>query len=145
MNLRKYLVLLAVTGFGGTGDVLLKRGMQQVGAIDLHRVQALLGALANPWIVVGILCLTCFFASYLTALSWADLSYVLPATALGYVVVTLLSKYFLHEHISSLRWLGVMLITCGVGWVTRGPALTAERPQAHLARAARATEQHEIA
>ena len=142
MNIRKYLVLLAVMCFGGTGDVLLKRGMQDVGPIDLHHPQALLGALTNPWILIGILCLTCFFASYLTALSWADLSYVLPATALGYVVLALLSKYFLHEQISNLRWAGVLLISCGVGWVTRGPALTAKPRETRLATA---EEQHEIA
>ncbi len=142
MNVRKYLVLLAVMAFGGTGDVLLKRGMQDVGAIDLRHLQTLLGAVATPWILIGILCLTCFFASYLTALSWADLSYVLPATALGYVVVALLSKYFLHEHVSSLRWLGILLISCGVGWVTRGPALTAQSSERHLHSP---KEQHEIA
>lgn len=142
MNIRKYLVLLAVMCFGGTGDVLLKRGMQDVGAIDLHHLQTLLGALADPWILIGIVCLTCFFASYLTALSWADLTYVLPATALGYVVLALLSKYFLHEHISSLRWAGVLLISCGVGWVTRGPALTAHPREK---RVHSQEEQHEIA
>lgn len=142
MNVRKYLVLLAVMCFGGTGDVLLKRGMMDVGAIDLHHLRTLLGALADPWILIGIVCLTCFFASYLTALSWADLSYVLPATALGYVVVAMLSKYFLHEHVSSWRWLGIMLISCGVGWVTRGPALTAQQHAPHLAQP---RGQHEIA
>lgn len=142
MNIRKYLVLLAVMCFGGTGDVLLKRGMQDVGAIDLHHLQTLLSALADPWILIGIVCLTCFFASYLTALSWADLTYVLPATALGYVVLALLSKYFLHEHISSLRWAGVLLISCGVGWVTRGPALTAHPRET---RVPSREEQHEIA
>jgi drug/metabolite transporter (DMT)-like permease len=120
--------LLAIVCFGGTGDVLLKRGMIEVGPIDLHHPLALVGALTQPWVLLGVVCLTCFFASYLTALSWADLSYVLPATGLGYVVVALLSRYFLHEHVSSWRWLGVMLISCGVGWVTRGPALT-EQPQ----------------
>lgn len=128
--------------FGGTGDVLLKRGMMDVGAINLHHLQTLLGALADPWILIGIVCLTCFFASYLTALSWADLSYVLPATAMGYVVVALLSKYFLHEHVSPWRWLGILLISGGVGWVTRGPALTAQRREKPLAQA---REQHEIA
>ena len=68
-----------------------------------------------------------FFASYLTALSWADLTFVLPATALGNVIVALLSKFWLHETISWQRWAGIVLITIGVGFVAQGPALT-ERP-----------------
>lgn len=142
MNVRKYFVLFAVMCFGGTGDVLLKRGMMDVGAINLHHPQALLGALADPWILIGITCLTCFFASYLTALSWADLSYVLPATAMGYVVVALLSRYFLHEHVSPWRWLGVLLVSCGVGWVTRGPALTVRSRESRIHAPG---GQHEIA
>jgi len=130
VNLRKYLVLVLVMLFGGTGDVLLKRGMQQLEPIRFsHLAQDLLGALGNPWVVVGILCLIAFFASYLVALSWADLSYVLPATALGYVLVAVLSKYLLHENVSAFRWAGILLISCGVGWVTRGPALTEPQPQ----------------
>ena len=143
MNFKKYLVLFAVMCFGSTGDALLKRGMNDFGPVDLHHLLHVVTALANPWVLLGIVCLTAFFASYLTALSWADLSYVLPATALGYVVVTLLGKYFLHENVSPLRWLGVLLISCGVGWVTRGPALTS--PQARKARIRAHKEQHEIA
>jgi drug/metabolite transporter (DMT)-like permease len=75
-------------------------------------------------VILGILCLAGFFYSYLTALSWADLTFVLPATAFGYVVTAVLSKYFLHESISMLRWTGVLLIAGGVGLVTRGPSLT---------------------
>jgi drug/metabolite transporter (DMT)-like permease len=137
LNYKKYLVLFAITCFGSTGDALLKRGMNDFGPVDLHNVLHVVTALGNPWILIGILSLIVFFASYLIALSWADLSYVLPATALGYVVVTLLGKYFLHENVSALRWLGVMLVSCGVGWVTRGPSLT--EPQAPV------KEQHEIA
>ena len=66
----------------------------------------LLEALRNPWVITGILCLLGFFASYLTALSWADLTFVLPATAFGYVVVALLSRFWLHEHITSTAGLG---------------------------------------
>jgi len=125
VNLRKYLVLLLVMLFGGTGDVLLKLGMKQLAPIRFsHLVPDLFAALGNPWVVIGICCLIAFFASYLTALSWADLSYVLPATAMGYVLITLLSKFLLHETVSVYRWGGVLLISCGVGWVTRGPALT---------------------
>ena len=138
MNYKKYLVLLAVTCFGATGDALLKRGMNDFGPIDPRHLMHVVAALGNPWVLAGILCLIGFFASYLTALSWADLSYVLPATALGYVVLTLLGKYFLHENVSATRWLGVVLISCGVGWVTRGPALTARPAGGH-------EEHHEIA
>jgi drug/metabolite transporter (DMT)-like permease len=60
----------------------------------------------------------------MTALSWADLTYVLPATSLGYVLLALIAKYFLHEQVSPLRWLGIALISAGVGFVTQGPELT---------------------
>lgn len=143
MNLKKYLVLLAVMCFGSIGDALLKRGMDAFGPVNLHHPWHVVAALANPWVLLGISCLIAFFASYLTALSWADLSYVLPATALGYVLVTLFGRYFLHENVTPLRWLGVLLISCGVGWVTRGPAVT--KPEPLEARLRRREEQHEIA
>jgi len=69
-----------------------------------------------------------FFASYLSALSWADLTYVLPATSLSYILMVLLAKFFLHEHVSLWRWLGVALIVTGVGFVASGPEAT---PGAH--------------
>lgn len=143
MNLKKYLVLLAVMCFGSIGDALLKRGMDAFGPVNLHHPWHVVAALANPWVLLGISCLIAFFASYLTALSWADLSYVLPATALGYVLVTLFGRYFLHENVTPLRWLGVLLISCGVGWVTRGPAVT--KPEPLEPRLRRREEQHEIA
>ena len=143
MNLKKYLVLLAVMCFGSIGDALLKLGMDAFGPVDPRHPWHVLAALGNPWVLVGISCLIAFFASYLTALSWADLSYVLPATALGYVLVTLFGRYFLHENVTPLRWLGVLLISCGVGWVTRGPEVT--KPEPLEARLRAREEQHEIA
>ena len=76
---------------------------------------------------MGIALLIGFFASYLTALSWADLTFVLPATALGNVIVALFARFWLHEAISLQRWAGIVLITVGVGFVANGPSLT-ERP-----------------
>jgi len=76
---------------------------------------------------VGIALLIGFFASYLTALSWADLTFVLPATAFGNVIVALFARFWLHEAISYQRWFGIVLITLGVGFVAHGPSLT-ERP-----------------
>jgi drug/metabolite transporter (DMT)-like permease len=109
------------------GDTLLSRGMAQVGPVDLHHLGLLWHALFNPSIVAGILLLIGFFASYMTALSWADLTFVMPATAFGNVAVALLSHFWLHEHLSAYRWAGVALITCAVGFVANGPSRT-ERP-----------------
>src|SRR5438105_2810847 len=92
MTARRYLVLLAIIFSAAIGDILLSVGMKQIGAISPARWLDLLFAIRNPFVVLGILCLLIFFGSYLTALSWADLTFVLPATALGYVVLALLSR-----------------------------------------------------
>ncbi|MGH9600851.1 MAG: EamA family transporter, partial [Terriglobales bacterium] len=68
--------------------------------------------------------LLAFFAVYLTALSWADLTYVLPATAIGYVLIALLSVWLLNETVTPMRWLGILLVSAGVGFVARGPEIT---------------------
>ncbi len=124
MTFRKYLVLAGVTVCAAAGDSLLSRGMKEVGNISFQHLSTLVSAISNPWVVLGILLLLGFFASYMTALSWADLTYVLPATSLGYVLLALIAKFLLHEQISTTRWLGIVLISAGVGFVTRGPELT---------------------
>jgi uncharacterized membrane protein len=120
----QYLILLAVMLTASVGDTLLSHGMAQVGPVSLAHLGLLFSAMENPWVITGILCLLGFFASYLTALSWADLTFVLPSTAFGYVVVALLSKFWLHEAISIYRWLGIIFIVCGVGFVANGPSRT---------------------
>ncbi len=124
MTRRKYLLLLGVAFFGALGDVALSRGMKDVGTISIHNLPALLGAIFTPWVGIGIVLLLAFMAAYMTALSWADLTYVLPASALGYIVLALLAKFFLHENITPMRWAGIVLISLGVGFVTRGPEKT---------------------
>src|SRR5512146_1671247 len=121
MTLRKYLVLIGVVVFSSFGNVLLSRGMKQVGEISFHNFYQLFSALLNIWVISGVVLLTLFFVTYLTALSWADLTYVLPATAFGYVLMALLGRFLLHEHVSGPRWLGGILITAGVGFVAGGP------------------------
>ena len=124
MTLRKYLVLAGVTVFAAAGDSMLSHGMKQTGNISLHHLQDIILAVLNPWVAVGIVLLLAFFASYMNALSWADLTYVLPATSLGYVLLALVAKFALHEQVSPLRWIGIALISGGVGFVAGGPALT---------------------
>ena len=109
------------------GDTCLSRGMTSLPPITLTHPFSLIAAVFTPWIALGIAMLLGFFASYLTALSWADLTYVLPATAFGNVIVALFARFFLHEAVSWQRWLGVVLITVGVGFVAQGPSFT-ERP-----------------
>ena len=124
MTFRKYLVLAGVTLCASIGDSLLSRGMKQVGGISLNHLSDVILAVLHPSVALGILLLLGFFASYMTALSWADLTYVLPATSLGYVLLTLIAKFYLHESVTTSRWIGVLLISAGVGFVTQGPALT---------------------
>ena len=128
LSTRQYLILGLVCLCAPLGDACLSRGMTHVPAIDLAHPAALLAAVFTPWIVAGIALLIGFFASYLTALSWADLTFVLPATAFGNVIVALLARFWLHDTISVERWTGIVLITLGVGFVANGPSLT-ERPQ----------------
>ena len=130
MTFRKYLVLAGITVFSTAGDSLLARGMKALGNVSLHNLSGLLLAILNPWVAAGVLLLLAFFACYMSALSWADLTYVLPATSLGYVLVALIAHFSFHEEISPTRWLGIALIAAGVGFVAAGPSVT-PRPQHH--------------
>lgn len=121
---RQYLILGLVSLCAPLGDTCLSRGMTSLPPITLSHPMSLISAVFTPWIGAGIALLIGFFASYLTALSWADLTYVLPATALGNVIVALLSKFWLHENITVARWAGIVLITVGVGFVAHGPSRT---------------------
>jgi drug/metabolite transporter (DMT)-like permease len=125
VNLRKKATLGGVIVFGACGDVVLSRGMKDFGSLSISHFGAAIHAIFTPWVAAGILLLVLFFISYLTSLSFADLTYVLPATAVGYILMALLAKFFLHEQISAWRWAGIFLIAVGVGFVTAGPAKTA--------------------
>jgi drug/metabolite transporter (DMT)-like permease len=128
VSARKYFVLVAIIIFASFGDISLSRGMKRVGAISATRWTELIAAVFNPWVALGILLLLGFFAAYLSALSWSDLTYVLPATSLGYVLLALLSVWLLGERVSVSRWIGILLVSSGVAIVTRGPSATGDRP-----------------
>ena len=130
MTARKYLILLAVAVFAACGDVCLARGMRDFGAVNGGNWWRLLTALANPWVLTGIALLILFFCSYLTALSWADLTYVSPASAISYIIMAALGRTFLHENVTVSHWLGIALVTVGVGVVASGPSRTTPARQA---------------
>ena len=105
------------------GSVCLGKGMKNFQAPGTAGVGWLLEAAAqvlfNPWIILGILLLFVFLGAYLSALSWSDLSFVLPATAPGYILTAIFSRIFLHEEISPTRWAGTALIVAGTWLVAR--------------------------
>ncbi|HMC30338.1 MAG TPA: EamA family transporter [Candidatus Angelobacter sp.] len=132
MTLRRYLILGGMVVFGAVGDVCLSRGMKGIGAVSVSSLYQLVPAVFNPWVSVGILFLLGFFISYATALSFADLTYVIPATSFGYVLIALMSQFLLDENVTVMRWIGILLVSGGVGVVAPGPSLTKRRRQQEL-------------
>ena len=114
---RTYALLAAMVVFSSLGNVLLSKGMKQVGEVSefspLALLPVFLKTFTNGSIWLGISSLLFFFVSYLLLLSWADLSYVLPVTAIGYVANALMGRLFLHEQITTARWAGTLLIMAG--------------------------------
>ncbi len=120
----QYAILIAIMLTASVGDSCLAHGMSQLPPVDLHHLGLLWRALFNPFVDLGIVLLIGFFACYTTALSWADLTFVMPATAFGYVILALLARYWQHETLSPSRILGIALIVCAVGFVAGGPSRT---------------------
>src|SRR5258707_512878 len=118
---KNYGLLASMVFFSSLGNVLLSRGMKQTGEIVDFSPAALaitfVKTFTNGSIWLGILSLLVFFVSYLLLLSWADFSYVQPASAIGYAFVAVLGYFVLGEFISTTRWIGVLIICAGVGLV----------------------------
>jgi drug/metabolite transporter (DMT)-like permease len=136
LRIKTLVMVLAMVVCANAGDLLLKRGMSQIGAVQLtasgiaHAFQL---TVTNGTIWVGIVFLTGFMLSYMTVLSWADYSYVMPAGAFGYALLTLLAVLFLHETVSARRWVGVALICVGVLLVGQTKPRTTPAPSEGIA------------
>jgi drug/metabolite transporter (DMT)-like permease len=117
LRLRTLFMILVMVACANAGDLLLKRGMTQIGNVPLSAAglqHAFIATVTSPTIWLAILFLIGFTASYMLLMSWADYSYVMPAGAFGYALVTLLAVTVLHESVSPRRWIGVALICAGV-------------------------------
>ncbi|MGA2591047.1 MAG: EamA family transporter [Bryobacteraceae bacterium] len=101
------------------GNFSLSWGVRQVGSLVSLSPLTYVRAMFNPWVALGVSLLIVWLFSYMTLLSWADLSYVLPVTSIGYVLSALAGKMFLHEDISHWRWAGILCIVAGVALVAR--------------------------
>lgn len=115
------LMVLLIVGSNAAGDVLITRGMKEIGDLSavspLQWFRVVKSILTNPNFLSGVFFLTVSFFAFLTVLSWADLSFVVPATAVFYVVSILGAKFILKENISPMRWAGTLLVGLGVALV----------------------------
>ena len=136
LRIKTLVMVFSMVVCANVGDLLLKRGMTQIGAVELTTqgiAQAFRLTVTNPTIWLAIFFLIGFMVSYMTVLSWADYSYVMPAGAFGYAVLTFLAVLFLHESVSPRRWVGVALICVGVLLVGQTKPRTTEVPSEAVA------------
>jgi drug/metabolite transporter (DMT)-like permease len=100
------------------GNFFLKSGVPAQLDTPLDYITVLF----RPVVALGVVLLILWMASRMALLSWADLSYVLPVTSVGYVLVALAGRVLLHEQITARRWTGIALIMAGVALVSGGTA-----------------------
>lgn len=126
------MMVLLMVACANIGDLMLKRGMLQIGAVNMSGAglwHAMLSTIFNGTIWLGIIFLIGFTLCYMTAVSWADYSYVMPAGAFGYAIQTMLAVVVLHEVVNAQRWIGVVLIVVGVMLVGQThPSTTKAKP-----------------
>lgn len=116
------VMVLAITA-GAVGDIFLTQGMKTFGDLSAKSLREIIDvafrALSSPRLILGTALQAVYFGLWLAVLSWEDLSVALPMQALNYVLVAFLSKWYLGEAVTPLRWAGICLIIVGVGLVTR--------------------------
>lgn len=124
------LVLIIAIFSQAVGNVYLTRAMKAITIASAAAGEDVLAtaarAASNPTLWLGTVLLIVFFVLYSAALSWADLSFVLPATAFGYVLNVAAGHYFLSESVTPARWVGSVIITLGVFLVSRSGERTVQ-------------------
>lgn len=130
LHLKTSILIFLMVIFGPLGNVLLGKGMKRIGEVTFGSSAELMAVLArvlsSGMIWLGIASLVMFFVAYMLVLSWADYSYVLPASAAAYGIVALLGHFVLREAVTPLRWTGVLIICLGVLVVGQTPPRTTE-------------------
>jgi len=110
-------------GSAAFGQILVRRGMQQVGSLENYAPLALISyfwqALTNTYVIGGTVFNAIFYFLFLAALSWTDVTVVLPMSALEYLFAAVLAIYMLNENVSALRWTGIALVIIGVILIAR--------------------------
>jgi drug/metabolite transporter (DMT)-like permease len=111
--LKTYFVLVFFLLLKAAGNSSMAWGMKQVPERMSMNPALYLRAMLNPFVAMGIAALILALLTRMALLSLADLSFVLPVTALGYVIAVFLGRVFLHETVTGQRWLGTALIFAG--------------------------------
>jgi drug/metabolite transporter (DMT)-like permease len=118
LHLKTYIFIVFMVLFAPLGNVLLSKGMKGIGSAKDWEPQELfhifMRILTSGYIWLGIVCLLAFFVAYMLVLTWADYSYVQPASAFSYAVVATLGLLLLGEKVNLLRWAGIAVICVGV-------------------------------
>ncbi len=131
LHLKTYLLILFMVLFAPLGNVLLSKGMKGIGSAKnwalADTFHIFIRIITSGYIWLGIACLLTFFVAYMLILTWADYSYVQPASAFSYAVVALLGYFLLGEVVSPLRWAGIAVICAGVFVVGRTHPRTTEK------------------
>jgi drug/metabolite transporter (DMT)-like permease len=116
------LLFLAIVVLSGTGgDIAVTHAMKQIGEVKSFAPPALLAVLGrvlqSGWMWLGIAQMTLAFFSLLALLSWAPVSFVVPASAANYIVGALGARFLLKERVSKARCAGMLLVSAGVALV----------------------------
>jgi drug/metabolite transporter (DMT)-like permease len=106
-------IMLLATVAVSVGETLLAKGMKETNGVG-PGLWAQLRAVVNGAVVCGTLLMMSYFGLYMLALKWADLSFVLPLTAVSYLLGAALARFYLHETVTPTRWIGALIITAGV-------------------------------
>lgn len=130
LHFKTFVMILIMIIMGPLGNVLLGRGMKSVDTMSIRSVTGLVHVIGtvftNGWIWLGVASLLTFFVANILVLSWADYSFVQPASSMAYGVVALLSVMLLGESVTPLRWAGIAIICLGVLIVGRTHPRTTE-------------------
>lgn len=126
----KTILFIAIAVLANSfGNLMLALGMDRMPAFQhVAFAHYLLGLLTNPFLIPGAAMSAVYTLAQISLFSWADLSFVIPCTASSYALTTMLGEFVLGEHVHWARWLGVILIMCGVVLVARTPVATRAHP-----------------
>jgi uncharacterized membrane protein len=123
---RTAAILLLFIALKAVGNLSLAWGMKHLSASMSASPLPYLRAMLDPFVAAGVIALILALLTRMALLSLADLSFVLPVTAVGYVIAAFLGKTFLHETVTPQRWMGTVLIFLGAALVGSGSAKTTD-------------------